>query len=143
MEKIVGCGIDIEEFDRFKKFIPTRSVIHELTNLVYSDSEIITNQKISPHLTFPLAFSCKEAFFKAFGVSWTNSPITWKDIEMIFQDKKDIQRYSIRLSGYARELFKKLNCSRFETSMEIGKDFVIFEVLLFSATDSQISFERT
>jgi phosphopantetheine--protein transferase-like protein len=131
MDKIVGCGIDIEELDRFKKFIPTHTDIPDLTNLVYSDSEIAANQKISPHLTFPLAFSCKEAFFKAFGVSWTNSPISWKDIELIFQDPKDIQQYSVRLNGYAGELFEKMHCSRFETAIKIRKRYIIFEVILF------------
>lgn len=132
MCKIAGCGIDIEELDRFKKFIPTQTEVPDLTSLVYSDFEISTNREILPHLTFPLAFSCKESFFKAFGVSWTNSPITWKDIEMIFRDQKEIRSYSIRLSGHARELYKKMHCSGFETSIEIRDDFVIFGAVLFA-----------
>jgi len=132
MNQVVGCGIDIEELNRFKKFIPTHSDISELTNLIYSDDEIASNRQVFPHLTFPLAFSCKEAFFKAFGVSWTNSPISWKDIELIFSDSADLHQYSIRLGGHARELFERMNCSRFEASIEINDDFVIIQVLLFS-----------
>ncbi len=132
MNEIVGCGIDIEELDRFKKFIPTHPDLSELTKLVYSDYEIRINRNILPHVTFPLAFSCKEAFFKAFGVSWTNSPISWKDIELIFSESGNLNLYEVNLSGYARILYERLNCSGFKTEMDYNAKFVTFQVILFS-----------
>lgn len=132
MNEIIGCGIDIEELSRFEKHDPTHSDSREFFDLVYTDEEITNNSKILPHLTFPLCFSCKEAFFKAFGISWTNSPISWKDIELLFKDREDLQQYSIRLTGYANELFQNMNCSRYEVSFENNEEFVIFRVVLFS-----------
>jgi phosphopantetheine--protein transferase-like protein len=132
MEKVISCGIDIEELDRFKKFIPTHADIPELTKLIYSDEEIRINRAFQPHITFPLGFSCKESFFKAFGVSWTNSPISWKEIELLFEGSANLQQYNIRLTGYAMELFQRMNCSRFETVLEINEDFVVFQVMFFS-----------
>jgi phosphopantetheine--protein transferase-like protein len=133
MKKIIGCGIDIEELSRFEKHDPTHPDSRKFFDLIYSDEEIANNSLILPHLTFPLGFSCKEAFFKAFGVSWTNSPITWKDIELLFQDNSNLQQYSVRLSGYAKELFEQMNGRRFEASLEYSEEFVIFRVVLFSA----------
>lgn len=132
MKKIIGCGIDIEELSRFEKHNPTQPDRSDFVNLVYSDEEISINTLISPHLTFPLGFSCKEAFFKAFGVSWTNSPISWKDIELLFQGTANLQQYSIRLSGHAKQLFEHMNCSRFEASYEYNEEYLIFKVLFFS-----------
>ena len=59
-------------------------------------------------LRFALSFSCKEAFFKALGVSWTNSNIFWKDIELLF-DGPEIEDYSVELSEYAKETLVKNN----------------------------------
>ena len=132
MNKITGCGIDIEELNRFSKYIPSQSDVPEFMHLVYSDEEISVNREIMPHLTFPLAFSCKEAFFKAFGVSWTNSPISWKDVEIFFENPANLGQYSIRMSGHALKLYNEMNCSGFETSLDHTDDFVIFQVLLFS-----------
>ena len=132
LNEIVGCGIDIEELDRFKKHIPTHPDVSDFINLVYSDAEIAANRAIQPHLTFPLAFCCKEAFFKALGVSWINSPISWKDIGIIFKGSSDLRQYEVRLSGYALELFNRMNCRKFETKLDYNDVFVTFEVILFS-----------
>ena len=132
-QTVVGCGIDIEEPVRFQKHIPTLSDVPEFIHLVYSDAEIAANRLIQPHLTFPLAFSCKEAFFKAFGVSWLNSPITWKDIELIFLDAGNLRQYEVRLNGYALELYNRMNCRKFDTKLDYNDVFVMFEVILFSS----------
>ena len=84
MAEVIGCGIDIEELNRFTKHISDSKNIRSFANLVFSETEIETNLQLSPEYTFPLGFSCKEAFFKALGVSWTNSKISWKDIELLF-----------------------------------------------------------
>jgi phosphopantetheine--protein transferase-like protein len=132
MNEVLGCGIDIEELIRFKKHIPSKTGIPGFLQLVYSDAEINCNLNILPHLTFPIGFSCKEACFKAFGVSWTNSRISWKDIEIIFSNEHDLQEYSIRLSGYALELFDEKKCSKIESYLEYTDEYVIFQVILLS-----------
>lgn len=132
MNKVAGCGIDIEEIARFKSRIPFGINNSGFSELVYTSAEIACYLGITPSLTFPLGFSCKEAFFKAFGVSWTNSPISWKDIELLFLSREDIQKYSVRLHGYAKELFQKKECRRFESSLEYTDTYVIFHVTLLS-----------
>ncbi len=132
MKKVVGCGIDIEEIDRFDSRIPAPLKNTGFADLVYTPSEISVNLDINPGLTFPLCFSCKEAFFKAFGVSWTNSKISWKDIELIFESKSDLQKYSIRLNGYARELYNEKKCIAMESSLEYTDTWVMFQIVLLS-----------
>ena len=132
MNEILGCGIDIEELIRFKKYIPAQTDIPGFSNLVYTDVEINRNLNILPHLSFPIGFSCKEAFFKALGVSWTNSMISWKDIEILFSNKNDIGEYSIRLNGYALELFHEKKCRKIESCLEYTHDYVIFQIILLS-----------
>jgi len=132
MNKIAGIGIDIEEPVRFINHLPTGSEISGLIKDAFTEDEIEHNRLNHPHLTFPLGFSCKEAFFKAFGISWTNSPISWHDIEIIFGNPANLYDYSIRLGGYARELFDKMQCKRFESSFEINGSSVVFMVFLIA-----------
>jgi len=128
--RAIGCGIDIEEFNRFGKHISFRDGVPAFLAMVFTEAEISRNRDHSPELTFPLGFSCKEAVFKAFGRSWTNSAISWKDIEVIFKGNGDIPDYEIRLGGVALEMFNGMGCRRLESSYEMGKKFIIFEVIL-------------
>jgi phosphopantetheine--protein transferase-like protein len=132
MKDVVGCGIDIEELVRFRTMIPVPPNSRGFSDLVYTTEEITCNLGITPALTFPLSFSCKEAFFKAFGVSWTNSRISWKDIELIFSNSDDLRKYSIRLGGYAEELFHEKNCSLIKSSLGYTDTYVMFQVVLLS-----------
>ena len=132
MNKVLGCGIDIEELIRFKTKIPTRTDTTGFSQLVYTRSEIECNLDIIPGLTFPLCFSCKESFFKALGVSWTNSRISWKEIELLFKSEKNLNDYSIRLNGYAEELYNEKKCQTTESYLEYTDKYVIFQVILLS-----------
>jgi phosphopantetheine--protein transferase-like protein len=132
MKEVLGCGIDIEELARFRKKIPAPGQSNGFVRLVYTDDETERNLRFSPALSFPLGFSCKEAFFKSFGVSWTNSEISWKDIELLFSDANDLQKYDVRLSGHAKELFREKKCRRFESFLEYTPAYVMFQVILLS-----------
>jgi phosphopantetheine--protein transferase-like protein len=132
MAEVLGCGIDIEELDRFKRKIPTRTNINGFAQSVYTPSEITRNLNILPGFTFPLCFSCKEAFFKAFGVSWTNSKISWQDIELLFTDENNLHDYSIRLNGFAKDLYRKKKCHQIDSSLEYTDTYVVFQVVLLS-----------
>jgi phosphopantetheine--protein transferase-like protein len=132
MKKVLGCGIDIEEIVRFENKIPTRNHITDFAKFVYTPSEIASNLTIHPEFSFPIGFSCKEAFFKALGISWTNSKILWTDIELLFENINNLKEYSIRLNGYAKELFNEKKCYVIESDLEYTKDYIIFQVILFS-----------
>jgi phosphopantetheine--protein transferase-like protein len=132
MSEVLGCGIDIEELIRFDSKVPSGHNLPGFAQLVYSPLEIESYSKIKSEYTFPLSFSCKEAFFKALGVSWTNSYITWKDIELVFHDENNLNDYSIKLSGYAEELFIEKKCRRYQSEFKLTDSYIIFQVVLLS-----------
>jgi len=127
---VLGCGIDIEEYGRFERFIPIKDDIPELCRMVFRESELDNHLEINNKFTVSVAFSCKEAVFKAFGKSWTNSEISWKDIEIIFNDPMDLTDYSVRLNGIAKKWFEEMGCLRLESSYREMVDHIIVEVLL-------------
>jgi phosphopantetheine--protein transferase-like protein len=132
MKEVVGCGIDIEELARFNTKIPIQEDLPGFAQMVYTTSEIECNLAIHPEVTFPLCFSCKEAFFKAFGVSWTNSKISWKDIELLFYNENNLQDYSVRLTRFAEELYYEKKCTGIESWIEYTNEYIIFQVILLS-----------
>ena len=130
MDEPVSCGIDIEEINRFKKFIKFPDTVEPFISSVFTSEEIKHSLSFGTLLPFALGFSCKESVFKAFGISWTNSSIKWQEVELIFPEKGNIQKYELLLNGYAKELFKEKNFARFESSFEFNQDFVVFKFLL-------------
>jgi phosphopantetheine--protein transferase-like protein len=132
MTEVIGCGIDIEELNRFTKHFSDSVKTPPFASMVFSENEIEKNLNNRPELTFPLGFSCKEAFFKAFGVSWTNSKISWKDIELLFLNNENINDYSIRLNGFAKELYEENECTEIISSFDFTNIFVTFNVILLS-----------
>ena len=133
MENVFGCGIDIEELIRFDKF---------LANDDYSLIEDICTKREFDNLCkdkrtrFALSFSCKEAFFKALGVSWTNSSISWRDIELLFAGP-DFNDYHVQLSGHARDMLLKNNARIGEMSFDYNDEFVMFQVVLMKNSDNE------
>jgi phosphopantetheine--protein transferase-like protein len=126
---VCGCGIDVEEINRFTKHLDLENPPPSLIADIFTDEEILINGKSQKELRFPLGFSCKESVFKAFGVSWTNSPISWKNIELIFIEDT-LDKYTIRLNGYAEELFQERNIKKIESFMEYNETYVLFQVVL-------------
>lgn len=126
MRKIFGCGLDIEELSRFDK--------HTERNDYYLIKDICTQREIDnlcsdKRVRFALSFSCKEAFFKALGVSWTNSNISWKDIELLFSGP-EFDSYKVHLHGYAKELLLRNKAGIGEMSFDFNDEFVLFQVVL-------------
>ena len=126
---IYGCGVDIEEINRFTKHINLFEAPPSFISDVFSEKEIAINKSYLKELRFPLGFSCKESAFKAFGISWTNSPISWKDIELVFQSN-EIKDYRIALNGYAKELFDQENLKRIDSSVAFNETYVMFQIVL-------------
>lgn len=130
MDEPVCCGIDIEEISRFKKFVTFPDRVEPFITSVFTSEEIKTSLAFGALLPFAFGFSCKESVFKAFGISWTNSSIKWKEVELLFHEPGNITRYELRLHGYAQQLFKERGYNRYETFAEHTDDFVVFRFLL-------------
>jgi phosphopantetheine--protein transferase-like protein len=131
MSKIRGCGLDIEDLYRFKSHIPSDSEPTPFVKMIFSKREIDNMMNVNPDICFPLGFSCKEAIFKALGKSWTNSELSWKDIELIFHNKNDLSYYSIELNGYAKQLYEEKHIKKIESEFRITDEFIIFQAVLF------------
>lgn len=91
---IFGVGIDIEDHNRFYKYLEQKNESESLLPVytqsllpVYTQKELYNYVQFNNHLCFAISFCCKEAFFKAFGTSWNNSAIEWHNIELFFYTK--------------------------------------------------------
>lgn len=128
---VFGCGVDIEEINRFTKHLHQENDFPSFLSDVFTERELEINRNSQQELRFSLGFSCKEAVFKAFGKSWTNSPLTWKDIELIFHGQ-DLNRYDIQLKGFARELFEKEKIKQIDSYLEFNETYVMFQVIFIN-----------
>lgn len=130
MSEILGCGIDIEELIRFNKYVQNSdfSLMRDICTKREFDN--LWGEK---GVRLALSFSCKEAFFKALGLGWPNSEISWKDIELLFHDR-GFKRYSVELNGYAKETLVKNNGKIEETSFDYNEEFVRFQVVLMKSS---------
>ena len=125
---IIACGIDVEERKRFAKHLKNGDV-SSLIEKVFTPQEIENNMKYGKHICFPLGFSCKEAFFKAFGKSWTNSPLGWQDIELLFyHDVEKEHRFHVKLNNHAAELFTNMKIKKISPELSYEDEFVRFQV---------------
>ena len=97
---VVGCGIDTEEKSRFSKHISDFKS-SEFISMVFTESEKENFLVYGPELCVPIAFSFKEAMFKALGNSWTTSALDWKDMEIKFQSNPEDKNYELFFSGVA------------------------------------------
>lgn len=126
---VISCGIDTEEIFRFRKHINDFSD-SLFVKTILSEREI-ENYKLFPLLQcLPLSFCCKEAVFKALGESWTTCPITWKDIELIFNKEPLFNDFQIVLNNYALTLYDRMNVTNTISSYNIKNDYVTFEIIL-------------
>ncbi len=126
MDGVYSCGIDIEEIARFDAFIKQSD--SSLLRDIWTECEV-KNLCGDEKVRLALSFSCKEAFFKAFGVSWTNSVISWKDIELLFNGP-GFDSYKVHLHGYAKELLLRNKVGIGEISFDVNDEYVMFEVVL-------------
>jgi len=126
MDKVFGCGIDIEELSRFGEHINTSD------SLLMED--ICTRRELNnpwgdKKVRLALSFSCKEAFFKALGVSWTNSIISWKDIELLFGGP-GFDSHKVYLHDHAKNVLIKNKARIGEICFDFNDEFVLFQVVL-------------
>jgi phosphopantetheine--protein transferase-like protein len=129
---ILGIGTDIEDAGRFRKHVTGAQSVSLLISDVFSPEEIRRNLSFkNPYLCFAFGFSCKEALFKALGRSWLQAPLSWADMECLFDEAPPTRSFRINLSGGAGELFKERGGQRIEAEMECENDHVIVRVVLW------------
>jgi len=126
MACLVGCGIDIEERNRFTKHA-NQHKLSSLIQRIFTPAEILLNTD-GTELRFALGFSCKESVFKALGVSWTNSPIQWTDIELLMPNKNNIYQHEIKLHNFAAQLYQSLGGKQVISNFEYNHQFVFFQI---------------
>lgn len=128
---ISGCGVDVEELNRFKKHLCNFSV-SPFVNLVLSKEEIENFLLFSPDICLPIAFCCKEAMFKALGESSPEYPVDWKDIQIFFADYPQLKKYKITLSGIAKHIYSNLKRPHIQSNYYLFDDYIVFEVILYN-----------
>jgi phosphopantetheine--protein transferase-like protein len=126
MYEVLGCGIDVEELARFDKHIENND--YSLMEDICTKREW-NNPCGDKKVRFALSFSCKEAFFKALGVSWINSIISWKDIELLFSGP-GFDSYKVHLQDHAKNILIKNKARIGEISFDFNDEFVLFQVVL-------------
>jgi len=134
MNEVFGCGIDLEELSRFDKYI--RNNDYSLMEDICTERELM-NVAGDKRARLALSFSCKEAFLKALGVSWTNSNVSWKDIELLF-DGSGFDSYKVHLHGYAKELLLRNRTDIGEISLDFNDEFVMFQLVLLKEGEEEI-----
>ena len=119
---IIGCGIDIEEIDRFDKHYFEKG---RLSNLIYDlfTSKEIENFSVFGKEAFLKGFCFKEAFYKALN----NSDVDFKDIEIIFTNDDD---FEILKSNKINDIFRQLKITDIVASFQINEQYAVFKVLL-------------
>lgn len=121
---IFGVGIDIENHHRFKKYLQAGFNQNQIS-LFFTPKELSNYNKANNHFCLALSFSCKEAFFKAFG----NSEVDLSNIELLFNNPKSNSEALVHFSGMAKSIIENYNLTSDFNYTIIG-DSVIFEALL-------------
>lgn len=119
---IYGCGIDIEETERFNKHYFDKGVLSDLVYDLFTSKEI-ENFSVFGKKAFLKGFSFKEAFYKAFN----NTDIDFKDVEIIFTSEDD---FVIFTSKRIKEIFKKEKIIDIIASFQLNEKYVVFKVVL-------------
>jgi len=119
---IFGCGIDIEEIDRFNKHYFNRGILSDLIYDIFTSKEI-ENFSVFGREAFLKGFCFKEAFYKALG----NYHIGFSDIEIIFKNEYE---FEIITSKIVKDIFKKENIIDIHANFQFNEQYAIFKVLL-------------
>lgn len=119
---VYGCGIDIEEIERFNKHYFENGRLSDLIYDLFTSKEI-ENFSVFGKEAFLKGFCFKEAFYKAVN----NSDIDFKDIEIIFSDD---QNFEILKSKKVEQLFQTNKIVKLEAEVEISKQYALVRVVL-------------
>ena len=119
---IFGCGIDIEEPERFNKHYFTDGRLSDLVYDIFSTREI-ENYSVFGKEAFSKGFSFKEAFYKAMD----NTEIGFKDIEIFFNTDGSTQ---FKPSIKVKDLFAHHSIGEVRIDFKEKEQYVISKVIL-------------
>jgi len=119
---IFGCGIDIEEPERFNKHYFTDGRLSDLVYDIFSTREI-ENYSVFGKEAFLKGFSFKEAFYKAMD----NTEIGFKDIEIFFNTDGSTQ---FKPSIKVKDLFAHHSIGEVRIDFKEKEQYVISKVIL-------------
>lgn len=124
---IFGCGIDIEEPERFNKHYFAEGKLSDLIYDIFSTREI-ENFSVFGKEAFLKGFSFKESFYKAIH----DENVGFKDIEIFFN--KD-GRVHIKSSALLTDLLKNLKINEIKTEFQETEKYVISKVILIQINE--------
>jgi len=122
---IVGTGIDIVEVPRIERAIQ-RYGERFINRLFTPDEADYCRRGARPAEHFAARFAAKEAALKALGVGWSRG-ISFTEVEV---RNDELGAPSVRLSGRALELSRRLGVSRVHVSLTHHRRFAIAQVIL-------------
>lgn len=126
---VYGCGIDIEEIDRFIKISEDPLLYSAFAEDVFNESELRSFDRNNIPLYSTAAFSIKEAFFKSVGKSWTNSGLYWKDVSIIFSG--DIDTFDLFYSENLQKRLTDIGITGIEAAVRAESGYTVSSVILF------------
>lgn len=121
---IYGCGIDIEEVDRFNKHYFEKGKLSDLLYDIFTTKEI-ENYSYFGKEAFLKGFCFKEAFYKALN----SNEVDYKDIEVFFSDNKN---FEIVKSDLVKDIFSELIINRIVASLQSNDKYAVFKVVLIN-----------
>ena len=122
---ILGIGIDLAEIPRVQQAIERHG--ERLLKRIFTPAEIAYCRTYkNPHERFAARFAAKEAAMKALGTGWRGG-ITWQDFEV--SNAAD-GRPSLRLSGKALEVFRKLGGAQILLSLTHAETYALAQVII-------------
>ncbi len=124
---VLGCGIDLLETKKIIKYINDNQFSFPCKEDVFTDYELEKEDSLDASLYFPLAFSCKEATFKAFGVSWMTNNVLWTDVELRLYDA---HKCKVKLLGGLQKLSSKLGVDSIEIEYHFPYEGLLFLKLI-------------
>ncbi len=125
---IYGIGIDIENPERFKKYLSPD--VHILP--VYTNRELENYSRYNNHLCFAFSFCFKEAVFKALGGNKKNTLLSWTEAELIFLDKPEHKKVEMYFSGKALKTLKNNNLQYYpKINFYTRNKLCIFETIFY------------
>jgi phosphopantetheine--protein transferase-like protein len=127
--RVYGCGIDIEELNRFDKLINEND--YSLMSNICSKRELenLNAEYLDQRVRLALSFTFKEAIYKALGKIWATSDISWKDIEFLVESP-DFKNYRINLSKKAKDILFKNNITLKEIHFTYNEEYVVFQIII-------------
>jgi holo-[acyl-carrier protein] synthase len=121
---IVGIGVDIVEVERMRRAVERYG--GRFVGKVFTAAEAAYCRRAShPEQRFATRFAAKEAALKALGTGWTQG-VQFLDVEVC---NNEFGAPSVKLTGKALEVSRKIGVERVHVSLTHHRDFAIAQVV--------------